>query len=130
MFEFEKFDGMTGMDILLNETDPETFGFELDTYWIQAGGADPAEWIKKAGKRLEVVHFKDMAIKENRQIFAEIGNGNLDWDHIIAACRETGVKWYAIEQDICPGDPFDSLKISLEILRINDQGVAYGWFYA
>ena len=40
-FEFMKFDGVLGMDILLNESDPEAFGFEIDTYWVQAGGANP-----------------------------------------------------------------------------------------
>jgi hypothetical protein len=35
---------------------------------------------------------------------------------IIKACRDTGVSWYAVEQDICLRDPFESLKISLEYL--------------
>ncbi|WP_231571709.1 sugar phosphate isomerase/epimerase family protein [Gordoniibacillus kamchatkensis] len=38
-FEFEKFEGETGMDWLLRASDPEAFHFELDTYWVQAGGA-------------------------------------------------------------------------------------------
>lgn len=36
-FEFERFDGLTGMDVLLQDSDPEVFGFELDLYWVQAG---------------------------------------------------------------------------------------------
>ena len=43
--------------------------------------------------------------------------GNLDWDAIVAACRETGVTWYAVEQDDCPGDPFDSLAKSRRFLQ-------------
>lgn len=116
-FEFEKFDGVTGMEILFNETNPREFGFIIDTYWIQAGGANPVEWIRKVQGRMAVVHFKDMAIKSNEQIFAEIGEGNLDWPAIIKACRETGVKWYAVEQDKCLGDPFDSLATSLRFLQ-------------
>lgn len=115
-FEFEKFDGATGMDLLFSETDREAFGFELDTYWIQAGGADPVEWIKRVEGRMEVVHLKDMAVKDGRQIFAEIGEGNLNWKAIIEACRETGVQWYAVEQDACLRDPFESLKMSLDYL--------------
>ena len=116
-FEFEKFDGITGIEILFDKTDPETFGFELDTYWIQAGGANPVDWIKKVEGRMEVVHLKDMAIKEDQQIFAEVGEGNLDWTLIIQACRETGVKWYAVEQDVCQCNPFDSLRMSLRYLE-------------
>ncbi|MFD1906992.1 hypothetical protein ACFSQ7_27850 [Paenibacillus rhizoplanae] len=37
IFEFERFDGLTGMDVLLQDSDPEVFGFELDLYWVQAG---------------------------------------------------------------------------------------------
>lgn len=115
-FEFQKYDGVSGLDILLNESDPKYFDFEIDTYWIQAGGADPVEWIKKVEGRMEVVHLKDMAILNNEQIFAEIGQGNLDWIKILDACKEIGVKWYAVEQDKCLRDPFESLKISYDYL--------------
>lgn len=115
-FEFEKYDGVTGLDILFNETDPKAFGFELDTYWVQAGGANPVDWIKKVEGRMQVVHLKDMAIKNNEQIFSEIGYGNLNWPEILTACQKTGVEWYAVEQDNCPGDPFESLKMSFDYL--------------
>lgn len=116
-FEFEKFNGTLGMDLLLDNTDPETFGFEIDTYWVQAGGGNPVEWIKKVEGRMEVVHFKDMAILENEQIFAEIGEGNLNWSRIIDACRETNVEWYCVEQDKSLRDPFESLQMSLNYLK-------------
>lgn len=115
-FEFGKFGGETGMDILFRETDPEAFGFLLDTYWVQAGGANPVDWIRKVRGRMDVVHLKDMAIHGWKQVYAEIGEGNLDWDAIVAACRETGVSWYAVEQDECDGSPFDSLAKSFGYL--------------
>lgn len=116
-FEFEKFDGKTGLEILFDNSDPGTFGFEIDTYWVQAGGGNPVDWIRKVEGRMGIVHLKDMAIKEDQQIYAEIGEGNLDWPSIIKACRETGVKWYAIEQDVCQRDPFESLAMSLRYLE-------------
>lgn len=116
-FEFAKFDGMTIMDILLEETD-ENFGFEIDTYWVQAGGANPVDWIYKVEGRMDVVHFKDMAMNhENEQIMAEVGEGNLNWEEIIKACQETGVKWCPVEQDVCQRNPFESLEISLNNLK-------------
>ncbi|SDX44416.1 sugar phosphate isomerase/epimerase [Paenibacillus sp. CF384] len=117
-FEFEKFEGKTGMDWLLNAKDSPSgaFSFELDTYWVQAGGADPVSWIMKVAD-MKVVHLKDMAIVNDQQVFAAIGEGNLNWPAIIEACRETGVEWYVVEQDVCPGDPFESLEISYRALQ-------------
>ncbi|GIQ63287.1 sugar phosphate isomerase [Paenibacillus cisolokensis] len=116
-FEFEKYDGRTGMAILLEESDRDAFGFELDTYWVQAGGADPVEWIRRVEGRMGVIHLKDMAIVDDKQIFAEIGEGNLNFEQIVQACRETGVEWYVVEQDQCRRDPFESLAISLNNLK-------------
>ncbi|WP_339271054.1 sugar phosphate isomerase/epimerase [Paenibacillus sp. FSL R5-0470] len=114
-FEFERFEGTTGMEVLLNETDPSV-GFILDLYWVQAGGASPEEWIRKVEGRMQVVHLKDMAIVDRKQVFAEIGEGNMNYAEIIATCRETGVEWYVVEQDVCRRDPFESLEMSLRYL--------------
>ncbi|ASA21417.1 sugar phosphate isomerase/epimerase family protein [Paenibacillus donghaensis] len=114
-FEFERFDGLTGMDILLAETDPAV-GFELDLYWVQAGGASPVEWVRKVQGRMQVVHLKDMAISGRTQQFAEIGEGNMNYGDIITACRDTGVEWYVVEQDVCQRNPFESLEISYKYL--------------
>ncbi len=114
-FEFERFDGITGMEVLLNETDPAV-GFILDLFWVQAGGASPVEWIRKVEGRMQVVHLKDMAIIDRQQVFAEIGEGNMNYGEIITACRETGVEWYVVEQDVCRRNPFESLEISLRYL--------------
>lgn len=117
-FEFVKFDGVLGMEVLLNESDPDSFGFEIDTYWVQAGGCDPVDWIERVKGRMQVVHFKDMAVGEgNQAIMAEVGEGNLNWPKIIKACKDTGVEWAAVEQDICQRDPFESLEISINNLK-------------
>jgi sugar phosphate isomerase/epimerase len=115
-FEFIKYQGITGMDLLLQAANP-SFGFELDLYWVQAGGANPVDWINKVKGRMQVVHLKDMAIIENNQVFAEIGEGNLNWPAILQACRDSGVEWYVVEQDTCLRDPFESLSISYSFLQ-------------
>jgi len=114
--EFERFDGVTGMDLLLAGASPDTYSLELDTYWVQAGGANPIEWIGKAAGHLKVIHLKDMAIAERKQVFAELGEGNLNWPPLLQACRDSGVQWYVVEQDTCRRDPFDSLAMSLAYL--------------
>lgn len=116
-FELEKFGRRTGLQILYEDSDPEVFTSEIDTYWIQHGGGDPAAWIRKLTGRAFIVHLKDMKMKGREQQFAEVGEGNLNWPAILAACAEAGTKWYIVEQDRCDGDPFDSLALSLRNLR-------------
>ena len=57
----------------------ENFDFEIDTYWVQAGGGDPVDWIYKLDGRMRYIHFKDMAMDGRKQIFAPVGEGNLNW---------------------------------------------------
>lgn len=116
-FEFTRFGRRLGMDIIFEESDPRYLQAELDTYWVQHGGSDPILWINKMEQRMPVIHLKDMAIIDNQQVMAEVGEGNLNWPGILDACQETGVQWYAVEQDICRRDPFESLKISYENLQ-------------
>jgi sugar phosphate isomerase/epimerase len=121
-FEFVRFphgDGSrTGLDIIYDESDPRYLQAEIDTYWVQHGGGDPIAWIRKMKNRMPVIHLKDMVVAEpahprlGSQWMAEVGEGNLNWPGILAACAESGVQWYAVEQDICRRDPFESLTIS------------------
>lgn len=111
-FEFVRVGKQNGLEILYNETDPRYLQAEIDTYWVQYGGGDPAAWVRRMAGRMPVVHLKDMVIVDLKPTMAEVGEGNLNWPAILDACRAAGVEWYAVEQDICPGDPFESLAIS------------------
>ena len=115
-FEYEKFDGKLMMDYFFDGF--PKMGFTLDTYWVQAGGADPAAWIKKLSGRVDVVHYKDMAYADNQVMMAEVMEGNLNWESIFAASREAGVKYAMVEQDDSYGkDPFQCLKTSYDNLK-------------
>jgi len=117
-FELEKFGDRTALQIIYEDSDPQYVTGEIDTYWVQHGGGDPAQWIRKLQGRMFLVHFKDMRIKGGQQQYAEIGEGNLNWPNILEACKSTGVEWYIVEQDLCyERDPFDSLKISLDNMK-------------
>jgi sugar phosphate isomerase/epimerase len=117
-FELEKFGDRTGLQILYEDSDPKLFLSEIDTYWVQHGGGDPAAWIKKLKGRASLVHFKDMTVKGGQQRFAEIGEGNLNWPAILEACKEAGTEWMIVEQDVCyERDPFESLGISLKNIK-------------
>ncbi len=116
-FEFAKEpDGKVGYDAFFEAADPKLIGAELDTYWVKHGGYDPAAYIRKLKGRVPVLHFKDMGRDEKRS-FVEPGQGVLDWDDIIAACKEAGSEYAFIELDTCPREHIESVRISTEFLR-------------
>ncbi len=115
--EFARIEDRFIMDRLIEETDPENFRFIVDTYWVQAGGRNPVEFIRNLGERAMAIHFKDLkANADNTTEMAEVGEGSLDWDGIIAACEEAGTRWALVEQDVCRRDPFVSMKMSYDYL--------------
>ncbi len=104
------------LDTLLEAGKRNQVKSELDTYWVKHGGADPVEYIRKYKGRIELLHIKDMGEGDD-QPFAEVGSGILDWDSIFDAAEDTGVEWYLVEQDICPGPPLESAEKSLKYLH-------------
>jgi sugar phosphate isomerase/epimerase len=115
-FEFGQDGGQYFLDILLGAAGEKNLKSELDTYWVQHGGAVPADYVNKYAERIELLHIKDMADDEARS-FAEIGAGILDWDAIFVAAEEADVAWYLVEQDVCQGPPMESARKSLEFLE-------------
>ena len=107
-------DGRTWLAMIYEDIGPETLKAEIDTYWIQAGGGDPAQWVRKCAGREPLVHLKDMVMAtDGQQHYAEIGEGNLNWPAILEAADAGGVEFYLVEQDNCyDRDPFESLAIS------------------
>ena len=116
--ELAKFDGKTALRMLLDGLSSDAW-FELDTYWLVHGGADPVQWITDVKNRIPCVHLKDFSVLPDRtNRMAEVGEGNLNWKAILAACKSANVQWYIVEQDETYGrDPFESLAISLRNLK-------------
>lgn len=116
--EFEKRDGKLIIEHLADEFDKDVMGFTLDTFWVQAGGCNPAEWIEKFSGRLPCIHLKDYAPKGFDKIMMPVGEGNLNWGKIFEAASTSGVKYMLVEQDDCNGeDPFDCIKRSYDYLK-------------
>lgn len=115
--EFAHVDGKPVLEVIREKTTPAHLAFELDTYWVQCGGGDPVEWCERVSGRIKLLHVKDYVWGfDAKPHFAEIGSGNLNWPRIIAAAEKAGCEWFIVEQDICPGDPFESLKKSFDFL--------------
>jgi sugar phosphate isomerase/epimerase len=116
--EFVRFQGKTVLEYLYANTDPSHLQAEIDTYWVQAGGGDPVAWCRNLKGRLPLLHLKDYGCRaDGKPYFAEIGEGNLDWDAILTTAEASGCQWFIVEQDVCPGDPFESLEISFRYLQ-------------
>jgi len=116
--EFEKFNGKTLFDRLIEQTAKYDMNFTLDTYWTHFGGKDVVEQIEALEGRIQVIHFKDLAIVKEEPRFAAIGNGNLNFVKIIAACKKTGIKHIQVEQDQFYGaDPFEEMAVSYQYLK-------------
>ena len=117
-FEYEKWDGKNLMEWLAGAFAPDKLGFILDTYWVQAAGADPAYWLTKLPGRVDVIHFKDMRMVDGERRMCEVMEGNLNWQAIFAACEKSRVKGAMVEQDDCYGaDPFECLRVSYHNIR-------------
>ena len=103
-------------DLLIDAGNPDLL-LELDVYWADHAGVNPVRLFERGKGRMPVIHLKDKEISpEGQPVMAPIGEGNLDWEGILPACREAGVAWYAVEQDECRRDPFDCLRSSFEYL--------------
>ncbi len=107
------FDGVSGMDILLRDLDPDAVKLCVDTYWVHDGGQCPAEFLTKWADRVAVVHLKD----RKNDTFAEVGEGVLDWKGIFEAIAPMGIEWVVTEQDRTDKDPAVSIKMSRDYLR-------------
>lgn len=118
--EFLRVGGKPLLETIYDSTDPKNLVGEIDTYWVQYGGGDPVTWCERLADRLPLIHLKDYGyLPENKPVFAEIGYGNLDFRAIVAAAEKSGCEWFIVEQDTCPGDPFESLKMSFDYIAAN-----------
>ena len=118
--EFTRHEDGLFFDKLVNAFSPDLLGITLDTYWVQAGGGDPAFWLNKLAGRVDCIHLKDMAysLSDRAVRMAPVGSGNMNFEAILAAAEKAGTKYAFVEQDNTYGeDPFVCLKKSYDYLK-------------
>ena len=116
-FEFIKLDGKYALDILYEEVSADLLQTELDTCWVNVGGENPSEYIKKYTGRAPVVHLKDFFGEKSEDMyeligiekkapkrpgnfeFRPVGSGLQDFPSILKASEEAGATWVVVEQD-------------------------------
>ena len=117
-FEFQAQNGVFPYDIILEKTDKNNVKMEVDLYWIKKAGQDPLALFQKHPGRFPLWHVKDMS-KEADQSFAAVGTGIIDFKTIFQHKDQAGMKFFFVEQDKCPGSPFDSITQSYKFIRSN-----------
>jgi sugar phosphate isomerase/epimerase len=113
-FEFEEQNGRPGLDLLYEGSSPEHVQAQLDVAWVQHGGQDPADYIRRYADRCPLVHLKDITA-EGKDVIP--GGGTVDWVQVLAACREADVEFGAIEMDNPPDDPWEDVKACVDFFR-------------
>ncbi len=134
-FEFVRLDGEYALDLLYKEI--PALQTELDTCWVNVGGENPADYVRKYTGRAPVVHLKDFFGEKSDDMyeligietkapqrpsgfeFRPLGCGLQDFPSILAAAKDAGAKWVVVEQDKATmgKTPLESIEISINYLR-------------
>lgn len=122
--------GQTPMEVLLKNTDPKHVVFEMDIFWMTAGGASPIDFLKNYPGRFKLLHIKDA--KEPVRFagdggtpdqwiplfskMADPGTGVFDIKGIVAQATKSGADHFYLERDLTP-TPIDTLKNSFAYFK-------------
>lgn len=104
--------GRTPFDIMRERLDP-AIGFEIDVYWVQHAGQDPASVVASLGTRAPILHMKDGHPGTDQAMLAA-GDGDVNFEAILGA--STADLWI-VELDRFDGDMFHAVERSLGYLR-------------
>lgn len=121
--EFAPFEGRPAHTHLRELVAPEVF-FELDVYWAQTAGVDPAAVVRELGPRAPLLHLKDGPAVQGQPMLA-LGEGVVD----IPACVAAGgahAEWLIVELDECATDMFTAVDRSYQYLIEKDLGRGQG----
>jgi sugar phosphate isomerase/epimerase len=106
-YEFQPYEDGTLLDYLFKNTNPEYVSYQMDIFWIQFGGGDPAALLKKYGNRWKLMHVKDMRKGTKKDLTGltsvendvALGTGELDLPAIFKEAKRVGIKHYFIEDE-------------------------------
>lgn len=125
-FEFKPTEGAIPFDEMLKVFDPNLVKIELDAFWVTIAHNDPLSWIEKLGDQLLFLHMKDLKANTpldysvfdvDNAAFLEIGDGTIDFEKVMKACKEAGVQYAFLDQDHTAMDKMESVKKSLAYIR-------------
>lgn len=137
-FEFIKMpDGTYGLDYMYKTVPAKYLQTELDTCWVNVGGENPADFVRKYTGRAPVVHLKDFEGSKSEQMyeligiksekkevakntfkFRPVGYGKQDFPSILKASVDAGAEYVIVEQDQWYDTPaLECAKMSRDYLK-------------
>jgi sugar phosphate isomerase/epimerase len=120
-WEFQEVGDRRVYQVMLEQLHPEIF-VELDVYWVQAAGLDPAEVVRELGARVPLLHVKDGPAVRGEPNVA-VGDGDLDIPGVVSAAGEHP-EWLIVELDQAKTDMMEIVHKSFQYLT--EQGLGYG----
>ena len=142
--EQQHLNGRTILEQMLEMTDPELVGFDLDVYWALRGLVDPVKFIRENGQRIKALHCKDFPFDKldvvnvakmldpnvplgfegkdyydylSEAEFIECGQGIIKWQDVVDAGNAVGCPYMFVEQDFSKYSKYESLRISRDYLE-------------
>lgn len=117
-YTFEEIDGQVPHQILMDETDPDLVEYQMDIYWVVAGGHDPIEWLQRYPNRFTSSHVKDLAGTGDDRESVTLGTGTIDFSAILAEGKNQGMKYNLVEQEAYTGtSPIDAIRDNAEYMK-------------
>lgn len=113
-YEFEQENGQVLYDVLLNETDPALVHMELDLGWVIAAGKDPLDYFTRFEGRFPLWHLKDMDLHNKKS--TEFGKGSLDIPELLRHRKQSGLRYFFIEQEEYTHTPVESMQYNMNYL--------------
>ena len=112
--EFDEVEGHRPFDYILSNTDKDLVKMELDLAWATKAKQDPVELFKLHPGRYPLWHVKDL--DKAKQQPAEVGTGIVDFKRIFDNAKESGMKYFFVEQDGAPA-PLENVTHSFNYLK-------------
>jgi sugar phosphate isomerase/epimerase len=112
--EFETADGQVLYDVLLQYADPKLVTMEMDLGWVVAAGHDPFQYFSKYPGRFHLWHLKDMDKVQRKSV--EFGNGKVDIKGLLQHAKQSGMKYFFLEQEEYAHSAFESIRIDYDYL--------------
>lgn len=112
-WEYQQTEGRYVYKVMLENLTPDVL-FELDTYWVQTGGCDPAAVAKELGARAPLLHIKDGPCVKDQPMTA-VGEGKVDFPAVVKAAGKN-TEWMIVELDRCATDMMEAVAKSYKYL--------------
>ena len=104
-FEYVKYGKQTGLELLMELTNPSYVNLMMDSFWTQKGGKNPVDQIVQFHDRIKIMHLRDYTIERKLRKAdyvvkdCALGDGNLDILSILETAKKYNILFCPIEQN-------------------------------